>query len=56
MMEVQGKQELEKTKIGGKLDISGQDFAEDTALADQQFGYDMVLEGIKEEAANQKTA
>lgn len=56
MQEVQGKQELERTKAQAKMQISGQDFGEDTALAEQQFGYDMVLEGIKEEAANQKSA
>jgi len=53
---MRGKQQIEQTKTQGKLGISQQDFTEDTHLAEQQFGYDLALEAIKQEAANQKSA
>lgn len=54
-METQGKAQLEQEKIKGKLAISQRDFMEDRSLAEQQFGYDLALEAVKAETANQKT-
>lgn len=49
-MEQQGKQTLEQLKARGKVALSQKDFTEDTALADQEFQHNVILEGIKQEA------
>lgn len=51
--ERRGKQQLEHTKAGGKLQLSDKDFQEDQELAGQQFGYDMALEAIKNELGSE---
>jgi len=53
MMAERAKQQFETQ---GKIAVSDKDFQEEQELGEQQFGYDLVLEGIKQEAAQQKSA
>jgi hypothetical protein len=57
--QIEGQAQLESLKkqleYGGKAKLSAQDFQEEAALNQQEFGFDMVLEGIKNEAASQKS-
>jgi hypothetical protein len=55
--QLQAQAQLETLKkqldFGGKSKLSGQDFQEEAALNQQQFGFDMALEAIKNEAASE---
>jgi len=53
MMAEQAKQRFETE---GKLVVSQQDFQEESALAEQEFGHNLALEALKLEAVNEKSA
>ena len=43
----QSQEKMEQVKAQGKMMVSEKDFVEDTALAEQDFQYNVVLEGMK---------
>lgn len=53
--QMMAKQQEVQTETQGKLTTSKQDFQEETALSEQEFGHDLALEAIKLEASNQKS-
>jgi len=54
--QMMAEQSKVQSEVQGKLVTSDKDFKEQIKLNEQEFGYDMVLESIKQEAKDQKSA
>lgn len=53
MMQAQMPLKLQAEKTKGKLEEGKQEFVKEKSLQEQQFGYDLALEAIKQQAADQ---
>lgn len=54
--QMMAKQGEVQTETQGKLRISAQDFQEDIALNEQEFGHDMALEALSQEATSESSS